>query len=180
MPLFSLEPLNAEALEVCRRCDPGFHDILEGKGVLSFGHRASRTAGQIVTFGRDPDNDVVLPCAGPGPRGNPNNYRAIIHFFFYYAPSGEVILRDMTPRLTEVEVHDVSPDDQLKYALQGSPRIRVIPRSNLKDNDHFWEMYSIQVHLETRGSTRGSGCFGSASEGTSRRSGHLLYFGRPR
>ena len=66
MALFSLKPLGPEADQICRGCDPAFHDIYNGSGVLTFGHRPSLTPGRIASFGRDPGNDIQLPCAGPG------------------------------------------------------------------------------------------------------------------
>ncbi len=130
MALFSLKPLNPEAVEVCEGCDRVFHEAYEGQNVLSFGYRSSRTPGRIASFGRDPSNDIQLPCAGPSSQGNPNNYRGT-HFFFYLAPSGELILRNLSPGLTDLEMHNVSPSEQSNYALQGSSRMRVVPRSHL-------------------------------------------------
>jgi hypothetical protein len=58
------------------------------------------------------------------------NYRND-HFFFFFAPSGELILRDLSPCLTAIEVEDATPYEASLYALHGSnPRQRVIPRTN--------------------------------------------------
>jgi hypothetical protein len=120
--LFSLVPRNGEALSVLH-CNPTHHEFMNGKRlVLSFGHLPSKSKGRFATFGRHESNDIRLPS------GTPENYRNY-HLFFYLAPSGELVLRDLTPRLTAIEVHNATAEEQKLYQLQGAPRLRVIPRA---------------------------------------------------
>ena len=130
MILFSLKPLSSEAFQILETCDTAFHEDFEEHGkVLSFGHRPSRYPGAIATFGRHLNADIQLPCVDDDSR-RLNNYHNT-HFFFYQTPSGELILRDESNGHTDLEVHDVSPSEQRLYSLHGSPKLRVIPRTNL-------------------------------------------------
>lgn len=48
--------------------------------------------------------------------------------YFYLAQSGELILRDLSPGRTGIEVANETPENQTLYALCGEPRQRVIPK----------------------------------------------------
>lgn len=48
--------------------------------------------------------------------------------YFYLAHSGELILRDLSPRRTVITVEDETPENQKLYALSGEPRQGVIPK----------------------------------------------------
>ena len=66
-----------------------------------------------------------------GARGQPyRNYRKQ-HFFFFLAPSGELIHRDLNLRLTAVEVANASSGEAALYSQHGdNPRQPVIPRTS--------------------------------------------------
>lgn len=103
--------------------------------------RPSKTRGYLATFGTHPDNDIVLP-PDPSLLDRHSNARACntrtrhaenyhsFHFNFRLADSGELILRDLSPCLTTIEVSDASLEEADRYQLHGqSPRQRVIPRA---------------------------------------------------
>lgn len=105
------------------------------RSIPCFTDRRSRKEGRLLSFGRNPVelHDVVLPLE-PGPgvndtvtRTNHQNYQDD-HFFFFLAPSGEIILGDQTRRHTAIEANDLDPDNSSLFALQGEARQRVIPR----------------------------------------------------
>jgi hypothetical protein len=86
--------------------------------------RAANAAGRLASFGLNRDNDVRLPkIQGQGYRNH--------HFYFYLVPeTGELMLRDLTPRRTEIRLHNAAVEDQKHYGLCGEPRVRVIPRDH--------------------------------------------------
>lgn len=125
-PLFSLVPYegNPEATAVVDE-NPSFRDEFNGQRGLSFTLEwPYKVAGRLVSFGRNPnDNDVCLPG-----RFRDERYYSH-HFYFYLAPSGELVLQDESPgKGTELEVHGVATADRKLYNLKGTPRRRVIPR----------------------------------------------------
>ncbi len=120
--------------------------------------RPSKYEGRLLSFGRNSVNDVILPGLPPtnnqpdggsssrnslrrasprgddsgnkaGGRGNYQNYRNE-HFFFFLAPTGELILRDLTQLWTQIYPENCSRDEAKLYGLRGTPRQRVIPRSS--------------------------------------------------
>lgn len=139
--LFTLIPCNDEARLVVD-CNPGYIDNLPGvRGLACHIGRPSNVPGRLLSFGRNILNDIRLP---PGPAGDANvestnhgkggrtyqNYRNN-HFFFFLAASGELILRDLSPSATTIEIADSDQHDASLYALHGeSPRQRVIPRTD--------------------------------------------------
>ncbi|KAL2017282.1 hypothetical protein VTK56DRAFT_2351 [Thermocarpiscus australiensis] len=147
--LFTLTPLNGAARWVVEQPEnQTYRGNAPGKpGVQSLIfhlYGRSKTAGRLATFGRHEQCDIRLPARPPpttagggsaltqhkGGRSY-QNYRNE-HCFFFLAPSGELILRDLSPRLTHVEVEDATDDETKLYALHGNPiagpRQRVIPR----------------------------------------------------
>jgi hypothetical protein len=149
--LFYLVPLNHEAewvVQVQQKSNSKYVGQRPGGGALclAFGIHQDSTAGRLATFGRHKNNDVTLPSHAKPKQGKGHgenaaaeqnlkassghayqNYRNH-HCFFFLAKSGELILRDLSPRLVHVEVENATPDEATLYALHGSPRQRVIPR----------------------------------------------------
>jgi hypothetical protein len=142
--LFTLRPRDEEARYVVAS-NISHAMVLRGEQVLAcYADRPSKIPGRLLSFGRNERHDVRLPSDAPvpGPR-SPNanagrgqrvrhygNYRND-HFFFFLAPSGELILRDLSPCLTAIELeHSSTGAERALYALHGeNPRQRVIPRT---------------------------------------------------
>ena len=123
--LFWLHPRNAEA-KALADVNPDFHGQPRGgiTPLVFSSSRPSKTAGRLATFGRHENCDIRLPSICPSERYHNH------HFFFFLAPSGELILRDETRGRTSIELLDATAADQSLYQLQGdSPRQRVIPRA---------------------------------------------------
>lgn len=93
-------------------------------------NRPSKTAGQLASFGTHPNNDIRLPTSpDPSPRNqhqdsrsnrrrNFQNYHNF-HFFFYLSTLGKLILRDLSPCLTSIEIANASPEEGTLYELHG-------------------------------------------------------------
>ncbi|KAH6842686.1 kinase-like domain-containing protein [Chaetomium sp. MPI-CAGE-AT-0009] len=141
--LFILIPQEEQAEHIVR-ANPDHVTHRGGVPVLAcYADRPSKVQGRLLSFGRNGTNDILLRLDDPTPESrhavttnsakrirNDGNYRND-HFFFFLAPSGEIILRDLSPRLTEVEVEKASPYQTSLYALHGkNPRQRVIPRTS--------------------------------------------------
>ncbi len=76
----------------------------------------------------------IRSAGGSSSSSNYQGYRND-HCFFYLAPSGELIFRDLSPCLAEIIVIDPEPgpDEGRLYRMHGSrPRQRVIPRTDMK------------------------------------------------
>lgn len=139
--LFVLLPVDKEAVHIIS-LNPDHTTLQAGVRILAcYADRPSKIPGRLLSFGRNETHDIRLPSEPPvpGPRtGNADgakrsrtygNYRND-HFFFFLAPSGELIIRDLSPCLTSIELEHSSPADGYKYALHGkNPRQRVIPRT---------------------------------------------------
>lgn len=80
-------------------------------------------AGSFATFGKHETNDIRLPSGRSTAFTNH-------HFLFSLAPhSGELIVRDLSPRRLIIEVQNASAEETALYGLHGNnPRQRVIPR----------------------------------------------------
>ncbi|KAK4110869.1 kinase-like protein [Canariomyces notabilis] len=138
--LFYLIPKNSEA-ELVVNCNPDYTCVVDGVRCLAcYANRPSKIRGRLLSFGRHSANDICLP-SGPSSRAGNNtssgsrrgrsyqNYRNY-HFFFFLAKSGELVIRDLSPGLTAIEVENVTADKANLYAFQGkNPRQRVIPRA---------------------------------------------------
>lgn len=122
--LFALVPFNDEARQVVL-ANPEYMRTSARHGlVLCFSAtQPSKIQGRLASFGKHSDNDIRLP-AQPYPR---ERYLGF-HLFFYLARSGELILRDLSPKRTRIEVENETVDSQLLYQLSGEPRQRVIPK----------------------------------------------------
>ncbi|KAJ2981003.1 hypothetical protein NUW58_g6795 [Xylaria curta] len=164
--LFQLLPLNEEAKAVVN-LNPDYQLYSGGIKILVFStQRPSKTAGQLVSIGRHEQNDIRLPTSAPGSHGtrrrtnsgrNYGGYRNH-HCFFFLALSGELILRDLTHRLTAIEVPNLLGEEQKKYDLHGTnPRQRVIPRGyadiviTLGTSTHFLFRWGTYFHNKREG-----------------------------
>lgn len=137
--LFYLFPDNDEAREVValnpdRRVQTSSS---LGDGLPFTTDRQSKTPGLLASFGRSKSNDILLPTQGIY-RGRDDGvkekhyleYRNQ-HCYFFLAPSGELVLRDLTPCLTAIDVPNASEEEGRLYGLHGQdPRQRVIPRTD--------------------------------------------------
>jgi len=156
--IFALFPTNDKALWVVEQAENSKYRAptpdRAGVPYFLFGSvQPSRAAGRLVTFGRHQNSDIKLPrCGRPGVRGitpsssgsSTGNYEGYRndHCFFFLAPSGELILRDLSPCMVAILLGDHmaksgSPSpESLLYGLHGNPstgpRQRVIPRSGMK------------------------------------------------
>ena len=139
--LFTLVPEDDEARLVVLS-NPDHATSNQGVPCLTcYADRSSKIEGRLLSFGRHAANDIRLPSgpAGDSRSANVNgarsghsyqNYRNE-HFFFFLAPSGELILRDLSPCLTTIEIEHAKDDEARLYALHGKdPRQRVIPRTS--------------------------------------------------
>ena len=139
---FTLTPTNPFARDVMA-ANPE-HTVFHA-GVYSIGcflDRASRYPGRLLSFGRNPVHDIILPSVDPNAArpsrtaakasgGRSHQNYSNDHFFFFLAPSGELILRDLTRCLTQIFLENSSPAESKLYGLRGSnPRQRVIPRNH--------------------------------------------------
>lgn len=122
--LFALFPVNDQAWQVVL-ANPEYMRVIPGYGhSLSFSAtQPSKIQGRLASFGKHSDNDICLP-SHPYPR---EKYLGF-HLFFYLARSGELVLRDLSPKRTLIAVENETPDNQNLYQLSGEPRQRVIPR----------------------------------------------------
>lgn len=125
-------------------CNPEHAVVFrQERTIPCYPNRPSKIQGCLLSFGRSSNNDIRLPSGPTGSAtttqdrrvvqggGSYQNYRDH-HFYFLLAPSGELILRDLSPGLTRVDVEGASPKDESLYTLHGhgaSPRQRVIPRT---------------------------------------------------
>lgn len=143
--LFVLIPMDDEAKAIIS-LNPDHTTQHFGVRVLAcYADRRSKIPGRLLSFGRNDTHDIRLPSEPPvpGPRtGNGcnadgarrarsyGNYRND-HFFFFLAPSGELMLRDLSPCLTTIELENSTPVEAHLYALHGkNPRQRAIPRTS--------------------------------------------------
>ncbi|KAK3991465.1 kinase-like domain-containing protein, partial [Cladorrhinum sp. PSN332] len=138
--LFHLIPRDREATLIVN-CNPAHQVPFETGFVLGcFLDRPSSVQGRLLSFGRNAKHDIVLPAGPSGAKlSSPSNQSRVTkstrsyqnyrndHFFFYLAPSGELILRDLSPRLTALEIKDLNHREASLHALRGDPRQRVIP-----------------------------------------------------
>jgi FHA domain len=122
MTYFLLMPSNQEALRIAS--DPinmPFKTLGQGResGLQIGSGYTSKCRGSLVSFGRDAHLcDIHL--------GN-SKYYGNKHCKIYIHPvSGEFVLQDLSS--TKTTFLDVDEDTKGKYALQGDPRRRVIPK----------------------------------------------------
>lgn len=122
--LFALVPENDEAWQVVL-ANPEYRQTLPGYGpTLSFSAtRPSKIQGRLASFGRHLNNDIRLPS-----HPYPHEKYLGFHMFFYLARSGELILRDLSPKRTLIAVGNETRDNQRLFQLSGEPRQRVIPK----------------------------------------------------
>ncbi|KAK3682318.1 kinase-like domain-containing protein [Podospora appendiculata] len=110
--LFALFAEDEDAMSIID-LNPDFEWRDHGRRTLVFRtDRPSKKAGYVATFGRHAyHND---------------------HCIFFFAKSGELILRDLSARHTNIEVENATREEQDAYAIQSdapsSHRQRVIPR----------------------------------------------------
>ncbi|KAK4186391.1 kinase-like domain-containing protein, partial [Podospora australis] len=149
--IFYLIPKNQAAMDIIN-LNPNHREILDGRPVIScYSNRQSKVEGRLLSFGRNSYHDIRLPASAADigrpqttdqltsddgtrkPGRSYQNYRND-HFFFALTPSGELILRDLSPCLTTLEVGgNPEPSNAVlsMHALHGTnPRQRVIPRSS--------------------------------------------------
>ncbi|KAH6617149.1 kinase-like domain-containing protein [Chaetomium tenue] len=142
--LFTLIPQDKEARAIVAM-NPDHVTQFVGSDVLAcYADHPSQIPGRLLSFGRNEAHDIRLPSEPPVPgarndnanggrrarsHGNYGNYRND-HFFFFLAPSGELILRDLSPCLAAIELENSTSTEGYLYALHGkNPRQRVIPRT---------------------------------------------------
>ncbi|KAK3376121.1 kinase-like domain-containing protein [Lasiosphaeria ovina] len=132
--LFTLIARNKKALQILNlpANKPHMKDKKapdDGKEIQSFPvdcRRDAKRKGQLLSFGRSPDNDIVLPPDNP-------DY-ADHHCFFFLddQSAGELMLRDLSPqRQTDIHLQGWPAEQAALYRLQHNAKHvqRVIPRS---------------------------------------------------
>jgi len=127
--LFTLVPAEADAAFVLQHNQAHVTHHLGVPGLACYADRPYNIPGRLLSFGRNGSNDILLPSGRARGSDTDQNYRND-HFFFYLAPSGELIIRDLSNGRTAIEIPDATFEEAALYDLRGTnPRQRVIPRT---------------------------------------------------